>query len=112
MNPPLEGEQYEAGIKGEYFGGKLNTSLALFQLTVANRALADAHNPNYSVAQGRARSRGIELTATGQLTPDWTIDAGYTYTDSGYLDQSANSDGIGFSSISSNCVPIIVCPMI
>src|SRR5690606_15267381 len=43
---PLEGEQYEVGVKGEYYGGKLNTSLALFSLTQKNQALLDPRYPS------------------------------------------------------------------
>lgn len=101
--PPLEGVQYETGIKGEYLGGKLNASLALFQLTEQNRAMDDPRFPvgsGYEVAQGRARSQGIEATISGQLTPNWSIAGGYTYTQAKYLDSSTNSTtGVGFSSM-------------
>ncbi|TDV09454.1 outer membrane receptor for ferric coprogen and ferric-rhodotorulic acid [Paraburkholderia caballeronis] len=98
---PLEGEQYEVGVKGEYFGGKLNTALALFQLTEKNRALSDPRFPGegFSIAAGKARSKGFEATATGQLTNDWSVFGGYTYTQTEYLDHSTNPTGIGFSSI-------------
>lgn len=98
---PLEGEQYEVGIKGEYFGGKLDTGLALFQLTEDNRAMDDPRFPGegFSVAAGQARSRGVELTVTGQVAPNWVVYGGYTYTDTQYLDNSTNPNGIGFSSI-------------
>lgn len=98
---PLEGEQYELGLKGEYFGGKLNTSLALFWLTEENRALDDPRFPGegFSVAAGKARSKGVETTVTGQLTDDWVVFGGYTYTQTDNLDISTNINGIGFSSI-------------
>lgn len=98
---PLEGNQYEAGIKADYFAGRLNASLAGFRLTQKNRALDDPDFPNqgYSVAQGKARSKGIELTLTGELQQAWTVFGGYTYTDTEYLDSSTNQDGIGFSNI-------------
>lgn len=99
--PPLEGRQYEVGVKGSYFGGRLNTSGALFQLTEKNRAIDDPNDPGegFSVPTGKARSRGVELTATGNLTRDWSLFAGYTYTDAEYLDSSTNADGIGFDTI-------------
>lgn len=98
---PLEGEQYEIGVKGDYFGGKLNTSLALFQLTEANRALDDPLFPNegFSIAAGKARSKGVEATVSGQLTSNWSVFGGYTYTQTEYLDNSTNQEGIAFSSI-------------
>lgn len=104
---PVNGVQYEAGVKGEYLGGKLNTSIALFQLTEENRPIADPRYPDagFYLATGRARSRGVELKATGHLTDHWTVFGGYTYTDASYVDASelpqfANNMGtVGFSSI-------------
>lgn len=98
---PLEGEQYEVGVKGEYFGGRLNTSLALFQLTEKNRALDDPRFPGegYSIAAGKARSKGVETTISGQLTSNWSVFGGYTYTQTEYLDNSTNLNGVAFSSI-------------
>jgi outer membrane receptor for ferric coprogen and ferric-rhodotorulic acid len=99
--PPLEGVQYEAGVKGEYLDGRLNASVALFQLTEENRAISDPRYPDqgYYIATGRARSRGVEVTATGHLTNNWIIYGGYTYTDAKYLDSSENASGVGFASI-------------
>jgi outer membrane receptor for ferric coprogen and ferric-rhodotorulic acid len=95
---PLQGEQYEAGIKAEYLDGKVNAGFALFQLTEKNRAVTDPRFPGegFSVAQGRARSRGLELTSTGELLPGWTVFGGYTLTEARYLDSSTNIDGVGF----------------
>ncbi len=98
---PLEGEQYEAGIKAEYLDGRLNASLAVFQLTEANRAIDDPRYPGmgYSVATGKARARGVEMTATGSITANWSLSGGYTYTHTRYLDASTNADGVGFNTI-------------
>jgi outer-membrane receptor for ferric coprogen and ferric-rhodotorulic acid len=98
---PLEGEQYEIGVKGEYFGGKLNTSLALYQLTETNRAMNDPRYPGegFSIAAGKARAKGVETTVTGQLTENWVVFGGYTYTQTEYLDSSTNLNGIAFQSI-------------
>lgn len=99
---PIEGSQYEVGIKGEYLGGRLNTSAALFMLTEQNRAMSDPRYPDqgYYIATGRARSKGLELKVTGNLTADWTVFGGYTYNDTYYMDASTNPDGVGFSQIS------------
>ncbi|WP_206244076.1 TonB-dependent siderophore receptor [Novosphingobium terrae] len=99
--PPLEGVQYEAGVRGDYLDGRLNTAIALFQLTEENRAVSDPRYPNegYYIATGRARSRGVEITANGYLTNSWKISGGYTYTDAKYLDSSQNANGVGFESI-------------
>lgn len=96
---PLEGEQYEVGLKGAYMDGRLNTSVALFQLTQKNRATADTLNNTITTyfAQGKARSRGIEAQVSGELTPGWTLSGGYTYTATRYLDDSADTGKNAFS---------------
>jgi|GEM_PF-255644 len=81
---PREGEQYEAGIKGSYFGGDLNARITAFQLTDENRAagaIDDSGAPISGVyeATGKTRIRGGELEVSGYLTPDWEVLAGYTY---------------------------------
>jgi outer-membrane receptor for ferric coprogen and ferric-rhodotorulic acid len=90
MLEPLQGEQWETGIKGEYLGGALAASLALFQVEEENRAIADIDDPdgNASVAGGKARSRGFETELNGQLTSDWTLNANYTYTHKEYLNST------------------------
>lgn len=81
---PREGDQYELGIKGSYFGGDLNARLSAFQLTDENRATGaiDANGvPIGGVyeASGKTRIRGGEFEISGYLTPDWEVLAGYTY---------------------------------
>lgn len=89
---PIIGENYEVGIKGEYFDGALNTSVALFQIDQTNRAIAlddQAGCPTYPSescyeASGLVRSKGIELEVQGAITPDWQLAAGYTFVDAKY----------------------------
>jgi outer-membrane receptor for ferric coprogen and ferric-rhodotorulic acid len=90
MIKPVTGSQYEVGVKGEYFGGRLNTSLALFQVDERNRAFGDPQNIGFSIAQGRARSRGVELQASGEVLPGLTLSGGYTYTMASSLDDSTS----------------------
>lgn len=99
--PPIVGEQYEAGIKGAYLDGKLNASLAIFQLNQKNRATADTRYPldSFYVAQGKARSQGFETQISGELTPDWTIQAGYTYTNTKTLDDSSDWTASSFTQV-------------
>ncbi|MES2821402.1 MAG: TonB-dependent siderophore receptor, partial [Pseudomonadota bacterium] len=74
---PLQGEQWEAGVKGEYLDGAVTASFALFQIEELNRDIADLNDPegNASVASGKTRSRGFETELNGQLTADWTLNA-------------------------------------
>ncbi|OLS60451.1 TonB-dependent siderophore receptor [Pseudomonas putida] len=89
---PITGKNYELGIKGEYFDGGLNASAAIFQLDQENRAKTITDQslcPSYPTtscyeAAGKVRSQGIELELQGQLTPDWQMGAGYTFTEAKY----------------------------
>ncbi|MFM9894259.1 TonB-dependent siderophore receptor [Achromobacter xylosoxidans] len=87
---PVTGTNYEAGIKGELMDGALNVSLAVFQIRQKNRAQQDPAWPCvgqncYYLAGGEVRSRGFEAEASGNITPYWTVAAGYTFNTSKYL---------------------------
>lgn len=82
---PLEGKSWEAGIKSQYLGGRLNASAALFHTEQNNLPQQDADhlvpgaaNQAYYAAQG-TRSRGIDMEISGEIMPDWQLVASYTY---------------------------------
>ena len=83
--PPLSGTNLEVGVKGEYFGGRLNASGALFRIKQNNRAMADEQNcPSGGAiycarAAGQVKSEGIDLQLSGSPLPGWQISGGYTY---------------------------------
>ena len=78
---PSTGTQYEIGVKGEFFAKKLTTTLAFYQIDRDNFATTDSNNPDFSIAAGEVRSRGIELDVAGEILPGWKIIAAYAYTD-------------------------------
>lgn len=92
---PVIGANYELGVKGEFYDGRLNTSFAIFRIEETNRAQADpehlapcAGSPTLgdcSVAEGEVRGEGFETEIAGEILPDWQITAGYTYVDTEYL---------------------------
>ena len=92
---PIIGDQYELGVKGEYFDGRLNASAALFQATQENTAITDPDNNAYSIASGKVRDRGLEFKISGRVLPGWDVFAGYTYNLAKYLTdaQQANPSG-------------------
>lgn len=65
---PEEGIGYESGVKLDLFDGRLGATLAAFHLTKQNVLTADPADPSFSRAAGEARSRGIDLQFSGQLT--------------------------------------------
>lgn len=97
---PIDGKNYEMGIKGEYFEGALNTSISIYQLDQENRAQAVADQANdcplypYTTcyeASGKVRSRGVDLEINGALTPNWQVGAGYTYVSTKYKQDADES---------------------
>lgn len=82
---PLTGESYEVGVKGEYFDGGLNASVALFELHQDNVAEASGTRPSggiaYRAVQG-VKTRGIELEMAGQLAERLQVQAGYVFQES------------------------------
>jgi len=78
---PLEGENIETGVKAEFLDGRLNASLAVFQLVQDNFGLATggltpSGGTAYRAVQG-VKTKGFETEISGQLTPQWQIQAGY-----------------------------------
>ena len=81
---PLEGRQYELGVKGELAYG-LNYSAALFDLRQVNRSVA-VRGTDYAEPEGDVRSRGFETEVSGEVIPNLHLSAGYTYTETEYLE--------------------------
>lgn len=79
--PPQKGVQYELGMKGSLFDGKVTTSATLFDLYKRNLLTPDAVNPTLSVVAGEVRSRGLELDLAGQVTKHISVIGSYTYND-------------------------------
>lgn len=78
---PIEGDNLEAGLKGEWFDGRLNASVALFQARQKNTAEAAGFDPTIGQTLYRgvdATSRGIELEVGGQLAPGLQATGGFT----------------------------------
>lgn len=79
---PEEGKNYELGLKGEWFGGRLNASAAVFETRKDNLAvgLDGVFTPEgdyaYRSADG-TKGRGWELEVSGELVPGWQLQGGY-----------------------------------
>jgi len=103
MLKPITGEDYEAGVKGEFFGGKLNASAGIFRINNVGRAVEDSNGPatcapsnptgRCRIAGGKTESEGWEAELAGELAPGWNIQGGYTNTRTKYVvDTAANTN--------------------
>ncbi|ATR81894.1 TonB-dependent siderophore receptor [Pseudomonas defluvii] len=82
-----ETTNYEIGTKWNLLQERLALTAAIFRTEKENaRVLVDA-NTYQNV--GTTRVDGLELTATGKLTNNWQVFAGYTYMDAKLVDGGA-----------------------
>lgn len=81
---PRTGGQYEIGVKGAFLDGGLNASAAVFKLNDKNRAMSNGAGA--SVPGEEVEVTGFETEASGAITPNWEVLAGYTYTQTEYVD--------------------------
>ena len=77
---PTEGRSYEAGIKYTPVQ-PLNVNLAAYDIVKKNlvNSVLQSNGDTLSEAVGKARSRGIELDVTGEISPNWSVIATYAY---------------------------------
>lgn len=99
---PIVGENYEIGVKGEYFGGALNATAAVYRINQKNRAVTVPDTSvctvgtSCSTASGLVRSQGIELEVQGAITTNWEVGAGYTFNKTEYIKDASNAKGAPF----------------
>lgn len=94
---PREGNQFEIGVKGDFFGGGLQASAALYRIRDRNRAVADPVVVGASVASGEVEVQGFEIELSGSPIKGWQIFGGYTFTDTTYISAPAAQQGTSFS---------------
>ncbi|MHA6491831.1 TonB-dependent siderophore receptor [Pseudomonas borbori] len=81
---PIEGENYEVGVKGELLDGKLNVSAAVFKTKQSNVAESLRFDPvsGKQLYEGADYlSEGYELEVSGEVLPGLQVMGGYTYVD-------------------------------
>ncbi|CDG85966.1 TonB-dependent siderophore receptor [Janthinobacterium agaricidamnosum] len=97
---PAIGANYETGLKGELYDGRLNATLALFQVRKTGNAELDVANdgPCDRNADGNCyrnastlQSKGVEAEVSGEAWPGLQLTAGYTYVTSRADDGSSIS---------------------
>ena len=99
----MKGRAYETGLKGELFGGVVNTNFSIYYTERENEAVADLRYPSTDVqfggnccylAEGKVISKGVDMEVSGEVMPDWMLIAGYTYNNN-----QNRKDNAAFSTI-------------
>ncbi|MBT9394883.1 TonB-dependent receptor [Hymenobacter sp. NST-14] len=80
---PLRSDLKEVGAKATLAQGRLSVNLAAYEINQRN-LLLNANLPAFPdslVTRGAERSRGLEVDVAGYLTPEWQLNAAYSYID-------------------------------
>jgi iron complex outermembrane recepter protein len=82
--PPTSAQSWEAGLKLEFFDGRLRATADYFDLLKTNVPTTDP-NPAHTcggsgcvILVGEGRSNGVELDVQGQILPGWNVIVTYT----------------------------------
>jgi catecholate siderophore receptor len=70
----------EVGAKLELLNRRLGLNAALFRTVVKNEIEQDPVDLKY-YQTGRKRVQGVELSAVGEITREWSLSAGYSWMD-------------------------------
>lgn len=81
---PIEGNNYELGIKGSFFDERLNASAAIFKIEQDNYGVKTGETVNFGQGEEAvykaidgSTSEGFEVEISGRILPQWNITAGY-----------------------------------
>lgn len=83
-------QQWEAGMKSIFFGGRAEATLALFHI-VRKNILVQTGSGRTVENVGSQQSKGFELVSTLRLTQKWSVGADTAYTDAEFGSYGANS---------------------
>ncbi|KUJ63500.1 ferrichrome-iron receptor [Flavobacteriaceae bacterium CRH] len=80
---PLESNLKEVGLKATFLDNTMSFNAAVYEINQRNILMNanDPVNPDLLVTRGSERSRGFECDLAGYITPDWQINASYSYID-------------------------------
>lgn len=94
---PVKGNNIELGLKKDWFDGKWNSTIAVYQITKENVLTADLEhqNPttNWRIQLGEVKSKGVELDISGELSDGLNVILNYAYTDARVTKDAALAPG-------------------
>lgn len=91
---PEKTRTLELGTKWEVLDRQLTLNAAVFRVDKTNARVPGLPGDPAIVLDGEQRADGVELSASGRLTPQWTVFGGYTFLD-GKVRRSNNASEVG-----------------
>ncbi len=97
---PLESYNTEVGLKKDWFGGLLSTSVSAYHI-IRNNSLSQDPVTGIITQLNQVRNRGIEVDIIGSVYPNITLTANYSYINSVYSKDPNAPELVGkrFSSV-------------
>lgn len=89
---PQTAQQWEVGIKTDWLDGRINSTLAFFDLTKQN-VVARIPGEIYDRTVGEANSQGVEWDISGQVTESLKLIGSYAYTDAKITKDFTGTEG-------------------
>lgn len=83
---PVSGDMFEGGVKTALMDGRVQSSLAAYQIRRRNILQPDPSRPPVGgidplIAFGEVTSKGIEFDLAADVTPNWVVTLAYAYND-------------------------------
>lgn len=93
---PLTGNNIEVGFKKDWFAGKWNTTLSIYNINKNNEITGDpdlTDNPNgkYSILLGKTRVQGVEFDLKGEIVKGFNAIFNYAFTENKFTETTAVS---------------------
>lgn len=95
---PLTGNNMEIGIKRDWFGGKWNSTLSLYNILKKDGITADpANNPGeqFSIVLGETRVQGLEFDVKGEVAKGFNVIFNYAFTENKVTKSNTNKFPLG-----------------
>ncbi|MDR2237444.1 MAG: TonB-dependent siderophore receptor [Chryseobacterium sp.] len=91
---PITGSNVEVGFKKDWFSGKWNTTLSLYNINKDNTITGDPTDPSgqYSILLGKTRVQGVEFDLKGQITRGFNAIFNYAFTENKYTETTAKAN--------------------
>ena len=106
---PEKGKSYELGVKWEALDRQLSVDAAIYHIVKENVLANDPQDPTgtYKVAAGEVRSRGLDITVAGNITPEWRMIGGYAYVDAEVTKDTSLPTGTRLANIPRNSFSLL-----
>lgn len=90
---PVTGSNVEVGFKKDWFSGKWNTTLSLYNINKDNEIIGDPTDPTfrYSILLGKTRVQGAEFDLKGEIVKGFNAIFNYAFTENKFTETTAKA---------------------